>query len=132
MRCVRWWLLAGGVACLAAAGLLLAGWLAVQAYGPTLTRERLEAALTEAAGGPVRIVRVRLWNRGRSCRINLSPGATSTRPEGSGKKNAGAGYRVGTMTASDSPRVMGSPASGLRVPAARRGFMPYPPLPAQW
>ncbi|MFA5029107.1 MAG: hypothetical protein WC713_14650, partial [Candidatus Methylomirabilota bacterium] len=79
MRRVRWWLIAGGVACLAAAGLLFAGWLAVQAYGPTLTRERLEAALSEAVGGPVRIAELRLepW-RGRLVARGLTAAAAET------------------------------------------------------
>jgi translocation and assembly module TamB len=45
------------------AGTALAAWLALRAYGPDLARDRLEAALTQALGQPVRIERlvVRPW-----------------------------------------------------------------------
>lgn len=60
MRRLRWWLLAGCLAILVAVGLLAAGWLVVRAHGPAFTRERIEAALTEALGDPVRIAELRL------------------------------------------------------------------------
>jgi autotransporter translocation and assembly factor TamB len=63
----RRWLVAGVVGAIVLLAVSAAGlWYAARAWGPSLTRERLEAALTGALGRPVRIGRVTLepW-RGR-------------------------------------------------------------------
>ena len=63
------WILVGGVVL---AGVALASALALRAYAPALTRERLESELTEALRRPVRIegVTLSLW-RGRAVIRNL-------------------------------------------------------------
>ena len=52
---LRWWLVRLAVAGLVLAGLAAASSLAVRAYAPALSRDRLESALTDALGRPVRI-----------------------------------------------------------------------------
>lgn len=53
------WLLVGALAVLVVAGSLAAlSWWVARAYGPTLTRERVEAALAAALGRPARVERV--------------------------------------------------------------------------
>lgn len=61
----RRWRLAVLAGILILAGIAIAFWLAVRAYAPALTRERIQAALGEALGRPVRIQRVVLqpWRR---------------------------------------------------------------------
>ncbi|HYB43465.1 MAG TPA: hypothetical protein VEL75_16920, partial [Candidatus Methylomirabilis sp.] len=81
---LRWWhalLLAG----LAAAGIVAAAsWVILLVYGPSLTRERVEAMLSGALGEPTRVGAVHLqpW-RGRVSLVDLevpaSPAPSSTR-----------------------------------------------------
>ncbi len=54
------WLVRLGIAGAILAGLVLAAGLLLRSYAPALSRERLEAALTEGLGRPVRIERVAL------------------------------------------------------------------------
>jgi autotransporter translocation and assembly factor TamB len=60
MRRLRFWALAGLLILLLLAGTVVATWLAFRAYGPEFTRERIEAALSDALGRPARIEAVRL------------------------------------------------------------------------
>ncbi len=57
---LRRWLIRLGIAGAILAGLVLTAGLLLRAYAPALSRERLEAALTEGLGRPVRIGRVAL------------------------------------------------------------------------
>ena len=62
----RWWRLLL-LAVVAVVGIVLAGsWVILRVYGPTFTRERVEALLEEALGQPAHVGAVRLipW-RGR-------------------------------------------------------------------
>jgi autotransporter translocation and assembly factor TamB len=61
MTCRRWLprVLIGGVTALLLVG-AAASWWVIRAYGPTLTRERIEAALATALERPVRVQRVAL------------------------------------------------------------------------
>ena len=93
---LRWWLVRLAVAGLVLAGLAAASSLAVRAYAPALSRDRLESALTEALGRPVRIeaVALSLWRGGiEITRLRVEPGA------GEGPEPilqvARAGFRVG-------------------------------------
>ena len=56
----RRWLIWAVPAVLALAAFLFASYLIVRAYAPSLTRERLQIALTHALDRPVRVGRVRL------------------------------------------------------------------------
>jgi uncharacterized protein involved in outer membrane biogenesis len=69
---LRWWFIRLAVAGLLLAALAVASSLAVRAYAPTLSRDRLEYSLAELLGRPVRIERVvlSLW-RGRATVQNL-------------------------------------------------------------
>lgn len=73
IRRLRWWLFLCVVTGLILAGVGIALWLALRAYGPELSRERLETALTGALGRPVRIERVilRPW-LGRAAAVNVT------------------------------------------------------------
>ncbi len=76
---VRWWLTGLCVVGVVLAGLVLALALVLRAYAPTLSRDRLETALTEALGRPVRIEGVTLsaWRRRieiRDLRVDPGPG----------------------------------------------------------
>ena len=93
---LRWWLVRLAVAGLVLAGLAAASSLAVRAYAPALSRDRLESALTDALGRPVRIeaVALSLWRGGiEITRLRVEPGA------GEGPEPilqvARAGFRVG-------------------------------------
>jgi uncharacterized protein involved in outer membrane biogenesis len=76
---LRWWLIRLTVVGLILAGIAVASSLAVRAYAPTLSRDRLEHALAELLGRPVRIERVALslW-LGRAIvqnlRVDAGPG----------------------------------------------------------
>jgi translocation and assembly module TamB len=76
---LRWWLIRLVILGVVVAGLALAASLALRAYGPALSRDRLEAALTAALGRPVRIgeATLSLW-RGRieitGLRVEPGPG----------------------------------------------------------
>lgn len=63
MHRMRWWMIACVVTLVVLAGIALALWLALRAYGPALARDRLEEALTQALGQRVRIERlvIRPW-----------------------------------------------------------------------
>jgi hypothetical protein len=52
---LRWWLIRGSVVGLMIAGLAAALVLALRAYAPALSRDRIEAALTDALGRTVKI-----------------------------------------------------------------------------
>jgi autotransporter translocation and assembly factor TamB len=81
IRRLRWWR-AALLGALAVVGVVLAAsWVIVRVYGPAFTRERVEAALSEALGQPARVGAVRLtpW-RGRLSLVDLDvPG---TPPDG--------------------------------------------------
>ncbi|HSB69034.1 MAG TPA: translocation/assembly module TamB domain-containing protein [Candidatus Methylomirabilis sp.] len=60
MRRRRFWLLLGVLGFLLLTGTLAATWLAFRAYGPEFTRERIEAALSDALGRPAQIKEIQL------------------------------------------------------------------------
>jgi autotransporter translocation and assembly factor TamB len=82
-RRVRWLLVAGLGLALAAVGVALVSWFVLRTWGPALARERVEVALTDALGRPVRVDRVAL--RPWLARVDLygvHVGAEPTAPDG--------------------------------------------------
>ena len=112
IRRLRWWR-AALLTALAVVGLVLAAsWVILRVYGPAFTRERVEAALSEALGQPAHVgaVHLRPW-RGRVSLVDLDVPARATPPGGVRPSRGGHRRRAST-----------SPACGA-------GSSPSPPSP---